>query len=61
MEDDVHFARILLEAAHEQGLKAVIASEGIAGRNLALKLDLLLEKDRGGPQTEWSTSLHWYF
>jgi hypothetical protein len=29
--------------------------------NLALKLDLLLEKDRGGPQTEWSTSLHWYF
>ncbi len=29
--------------------------------NLALKLDLFLEKDRGGPQTEWSTSLHWYF
>ncbi len=29
--------------------------------NLALKLDLLVEKDRGGPQTEWSTSLHWYF
>ena len=29
--------------------------------NLALKLDLMLDKDRGGPQTEWSTSLHWYF
>ena len=29
--------------------------------NLALKLDLLVAKDRGGPQTEWSTSLHWYF
>ncbi len=29
--------------------------------NLALKLDLVVEKDRGGPQTEWSTSLHWYF
>jgi hypothetical protein len=29
--------------------------------NLALKLDLGVEKDRGGPQTEWSTSLHWYF
>jgi hypothetical protein len=29
--------------------------------NLALKLDLAVEKDRGAPQTEWSTSLHWYF
>ncbi len=29
--------------------------------NLALKLDLLVDKDRGGPQTEWSTSIHWYF
>jgi hypothetical protein len=29
--------------------------------NLALKLDLAVEKDRGGPQSEWSTSLHWYF
>ncbi len=29
--------------------------------NLALKLDLVVEKNRGGPQTEWSTSLHWYF
>jgi hypothetical protein len=30
-------------------------------RNLALKVDLVVEKDRGDPQTEWSTSLHWYF
>jgi HAMP domain-containing protein/CheY-like chemotaxis protein/GAF domain-containing protein len=38
IEDDVHFSRILLDAAHEQGLKAVIASEGGQGFNLAQKL-----------------------
>jgi hypothetical protein len=30
-------------------------------RNLALRLDLLLEDDRGGLQTEWASALHWYF
>jgi hypothetical protein len=29
--------------------------------NLALELDLLVENDGGGAQTEWSTSLNWYF
>jgi hypothetical protein len=29
--------------------------------NLALKLDLLVEDDRNGAQTEWSSGLHWYF
>jgi HAMP domain-containing protein/CheY-like chemotaxis protein/GAF domain-containing protein len=38
VEDDVHFARILLDAAHAQGLKGVIASEGGQGFNLAQKL-----------------------
>jgi hypothetical protein len=28
--------------------------------NLALELDLLIESYRG-TQSEWSTSLHWYF
>ena len=31
------------------------------GRNLALKVSLLLEDDRGGVQTEWASALHWYF
>jgi Domain of unknown function (DUF4105) len=30
-------------------------------RNLALRLDLLVENGGGGAQTEWATSLHWYF
>jgi hypothetical protein len=30
-------------------------------RNLALRLDLLLEDGRGGLQTEWASALHWYF
>jgi CheY-like chemotaxis protein/signal transduction histidine kinase/HAMP domain-containing protein len=38
VEDDVHFARILLDAAHDQGLKGVIAPEGGIGFNLAQKL-----------------------
>jgi Domain of unknown function (DUF4105) len=29
--------------------------------NLALELDLLVENEGGGAQTEWSTSLNWYF
>jgi hypothetical protein len=29
--------------------------------NLALRLDLLVENEGGGAQTEWATSLHWYF
>jgi Domain of unknown function (DUF4105) len=30
-------------------------------RNLALRLNLLVENEGGGAQTEWATSLHWYF
>jgi hypothetical protein len=30
-------------------------------RNLALKVGLLLEDDRDGLQTEWSSALNWYF
>ena len=29
--------------------------------NLALRLNLLVENEGGGAQTEWATSLHWYF
>jgi hypothetical protein len=29
--------------------------------NLALKFEALVEDDGGGAQTEWSSSLHWYF
>jgi CheY-like chemotaxis protein len=38
IEDDAHFARILLDAAHAQGLKGVIASEGGTDFNFAQKL-----------------------
>jgi hypothetical protein len=29
--------------------------------NLALRLNLLVENEGGGAQTEWATGLHWYF
>jgi hypothetical protein len=29
--------------------------------NLALRLDLLVENEGGGAQSEWATSLYWYF
>ena len=29
--------------------------------NLALKFEALVEDEGGGAQTEWSSSLHWYF
>ena len=30
-------------------------------RNLALEVGLLVEDDRGGVQTEWASTLRWYF
>jgi CheY-like chemotaxis protein/signal transduction histidine kinase len=54
IEDDIHFARILLDMAHERGFKALLSLEGDAGLALARKfqpesiiLDIQLPDTKG--------------
>ncbi len=54
-------SQILLNDRVRAQLDADLGQSLALARNLALKLDLLIENDGGGAQTEWSTSLHWYF
>ena len=60
MQLDGRFQALLGEQITDRFAAGLGQTFGL-GANLALKLGVLLEKDRGGPQTEWSTSLHWYF
>jgi Domain of unknown function (DUF4105) len=61
-------------SAQLQGRSQVLLGDGVRGAygaelgqnlaltpNLALRVNLLVENEGGGAQTEWATSLHWYF